>query len=332
MPRLLVFLSLLCSATATLAAEPLPRLDIAPGSLTVSGVSSGGYMAVQYHVAHSGAVSGAGVIAAGPWFCAQDSLSKALGECLKAADGGPDAATLVRALRDAAARVEVDDPAGLTADRVWLFHGSRDVTVGRPVSDALADFYRAFLPAERLRYETGIAAAHGVPTLDAGGSCDTAGTPWINDCDYDAAGEMLGFLYGGLAAPAAKSGAGRLVAFDQHRYATAGARASLAPLAYLYVPGRCRAGARCRVHVAFHGCRQGTEFVGRAFVENAGYNRWAEANDIVVLYPQVAKSYVMPMNPQGCWDWWGYTGSDYATRNGAQVESVEHMLAAIGLR
>ena len=50
--------------TATLAGCPdrttdessLPRLAIAPGSLTVSGISAGGYMAGQFHVAHSGAV------------------------------------------------------------------------------------------------------------------------------------------------------------------------------------------------------------------------------------------------------------------------------------
>ena len=38
----------------------------------------------------------------------------------------------------------------------------------------------------------------------------------------------------------------------------------------------------------------------------------------------------MPLNPQGCWDWWGYTGPDYATRKGPQVLTVARMLAALG--
>ena len=35
---------------------------------------------------------------------------------------------------------------------------------------------------------------------------------------------------------------------------------------------------------------------------------------MIVLFPQVEQS---ALNPQGCWDWWGYTGHDYITRKGA---------------
>jgi hypothetical protein len=50
------------------------------------------------------------------------------------------------------------------------------------------------------------------------------------------------------------------------------------------------------------------------------------------LYPQVARSYIYPFNPKGCWDWWGYSGEDYATRDGAQLTSVHRMLIAVGAR
>ena len=46
------------------AAPPLPALDTYE-SATVSGLSSGAYMAVQFHVAHFASVMGAGVLAAG---------------------------------------------------------------------------------------------------------------------------------------------------------------------------------------------------------------------------------------------------------------------------
>ena len=105
--------------------------------------------------------------------------------------------------------------------------------------------------------------------------------------------------------------------------------ASLEDDGWLFVPDDCAAGKPCRLHVAFHGCRQGSGFVGRAFVEDAGYNRWAAANRIVVLYPQAAKSLIWPFNPQGCWDWWGYSGSQYATRNGLQLAAVHRMLRAL---
>ena len=35
-------------------------------------------------------------------------------------------------------------------------------------------------------------------------------------------------------------------------------------------------------------------------------------------------------NPRGCWDWWGYTGTDYATRNGVQIATIVAMVARLG--
>jgi poly(3-hydroxybutyrate) depolymerase len=67
-----------------------------------------------------------------------------------------------------------------------------------------------------------------------------------------------------------------------------------------------------------------------SFAKETGYNRWADANRIVVLYPQAAKSWFWPFNPWGCWDWWGYSGADYATRNAAQLATVHAMLTALG--
>ena len=106
----------------------------------------------------------------------------------------------------------------------------------------------------------------------------------------------------------------------------------MAEQGFVYVPSACRAGG-CRVHVAFHGCRQGEDQIGRRFVEGAGYNPWAEANRLIVLYPQTiarngwaAGSYRWVLNPKGCWDWWGYSSVDYATRNGPQMAAVHKMV------
>jgi len=41
-----------------------------------------------------------------------------------------------------------------------------------------------------------------------------------------------------------------------------------------------------------------------------------------VLYPQVNGSL---LNPRGCWDWFGYTGRDYATKSGPQMAAVKAM-------
>jgi hypothetical protein len=43
------------------------------------------------------------------------------------------------------------------------------------------------------------------------------------------------------------------------------------------------------------------------------------------LYPQTKNSTFLPLNPQGCWDWWGYADADYATRDGLQIKAVSQM-------
>jgi poly(3-hydroxybutyrate) depolymerase len=112
----------------------------------------------------------------------------------------------------------------------------------------------------------------------------------------------------------------------------AGAWASFADNGYVYVPEACKSGAQCRLHVAFHGCKQGGDNdhpFGNIFARFAGYNEWAKNNRIVVLYPQVqAENYLPTVNPQGCWDWWGflYTGPDYATLSGKQIKAVAQMI------
>lgn len=320
-----------CVACSPQTADPLPRLNILPGSLTVSGISSGGYLATQYQVAYSKDAQGAAIIAAGPWYCAKASLTRALEECTAGSAIGPETKPLVAALRASAAAKLIDDPSWIAPDRVWLFHGTRDTVVGAAVTDSLLRFYREFIPPERIHYETLVAAAHGFPTDGEGGACEVAAPPWINDCDYDAAGLLLRHLYDDLHAPATAV-RGELRSFGQARYVTGGALASMADEGYVFLPQDCADGKPCRVHVAFHGCRQGGDFVGTDFARRAGYNRWADANRIVVLYPQVRKSRVWPFNPRGCWDWWGYSGPHYAARSGAQLASVHRMLTALGAR
>jgi hypothetical protein len=288
-------------------------------------------MATQFHVSFSSLVKGAGIFAAGPWYCARGSLSRAFGECLDRDGSDPDTAGLVAAARRAAREGRIDPLEGLAQARVFVFRGSRDDTLARPVSDALVEFYSTFVPAGNIRYVTDVPAAHGVPTLAAGGSCGLTASPYLNACRYDGVGQMLSHLYRTLAHPAepalaaAASGRG-LRRFSQSAYDPDG---SLAATGFLYVPARCGQGMQCRLHIAFHGCRQGEEFVGESFVREAGYNAWAEANDLVVLYPQARRSWLLPLNPEGCWDWWGYADPDYATRRGTQVSAIRNMVRAL---
>jgi poly(3-hydroxybutyrate) depolymerase len=315
-------LALALLAAAGAGAEPLPALRAELKGVTASGLSSGGYMAVQLHVAHSATVKGVGVFAAGPYYCAQGSLWSARYNCTT--PGGwtplPDPRVLKTQTEAFARAKRIDPTSHLAGSRAWLFHGTRDHTVHRAVVEALREYY-ALVGVKAMLVDSH-PAGHAIVSEDAANkACDATAAPFINDCDYDAAGEMLKHLLGALEGPAQP--AGRLLAFDQTPFA-GGAR--MGATGYLYVPRACEKG-RCRVHVAFHGCRQSADDIGERFAREAGYNRWAESNRLIVLYPQAAPSWSpFAFNPRACWDWWGYTSSRYATRDGVQVRAVKAML------
>jgi poly(3-hydroxybutyrate) depolymerase len=297
-----------------------PQFSIDPEQISVSGISAGAYMAGQMHVAMSSTVRGAGLIAGGPYGCAQNSLKTALENCTK--EGSVDPDTLQATLEAAAGDGSIDDLVNLDGSPVWLFRSPADPLVGQPLLDATAEQYRTLGAAVTVVND--VAAAHGVPTLQTGAACDSFESPYLNACDYDAAGEILGKIYGSLESRTEATG--ELMAVS-----VPGADSvSLLPDAFLYVPAACTAGETCGLHVFFHGCSQSSELVGDAVARGAGFNEWAESNRLLVLYPQVKSSKLAPVNPLGCFDWWGYTGDRYATREGAQVQVIAALMAAIG--
>jgi poly(3-hydroxybutyrate) depolymerase len=312
--------------SAQAAAEPLPALHAARDGITASGVSSGGYMAVQLHVAHSANISGVGVIAGGPYYCAHGSLFTALYNCMTPGwwTPLPRPALLKTETDGLAVAGRIDATTQLAGSRAWLFTGRNDRTVYPQVVEALRDFYAEYKASVVLVADK--PAGHAMVTEQNGSECSRTEPPFIVDCNYDAAGALLNFLYGKLA-PAALKETGRFVRFDQQPFTGGDSKAiSLDDSGFVYVPQRC-ATERCRVHVALHGCLQGAADIGERFVREAGYNRWADSNALIVLYPQAVKRYsAFVYNPRGCWDWWGYTGAAYHTKSGPQIRAIKAML------
>lgn len=322
----LAAVALLPAATAVAqTVERLPALGADLSGTTVSGLSSGAYMAGQFHVAFSEGVAGAAIIAGGPYDCADGSVAFALQRCMETALGVPDPeASLERAAARAAAG-EIDPLTGLAGDRIYVFSGTRDETVTPPVVATVADFYRlAGVPDEAIAVVDAVAAGHAFVTEAEGAACGLTGTPFVNDCDYDQAGALLRQLYPSLKGPAAVP-QGRLVAVDQAEFLRDPTAHGLALTGFAYVPPSCEAGG-CRVHVVFHGCRQTAAMVGDAVTRRVGYNRWADANDLIVLYPQTTAT---GANPRACWDWWGYDDVRYATRDGRQMAAVNAMVGRL---
>lgn len=328
-PSLLLSLGLLLAPGAN--AQSLPRYNLDRDDVTVSGVSSGGYMAVQLQVAYSSRFTGAGVVAGGPYGCAEGTLAIALTRCMRptAADE-PDPARLAWLTRLAAAQDRIDPVDGLARDRVWMFASPDDTVVHPRVSERLFDYYLAFVEPARIAYVRDVRGEHSMPTADFGFPCFHKGASsnpddhFLNDCDYDAAGAMLAHLLQRVRRVPSEP-AGRLVAFDQAEFLPQPAAHGLAATGYAYVPDACAAGMRCRLHVALHGCLQSADRIGETYVRHAGYNRWADANRLVVLYPQATAS-PQQGNGNGCWDWWGYDDARHLERGGRQMAAVMRMV------
>lgn len=353
-----------------LPAAELPVLVLDTTRITVSGISSGAYMAVQFGTAHSANVVGVAATAGGPYFCAgQDarggaSVSNVMARCMQGDPAYPavaltpaDLGDMEAATRAWANRGQIDPLDQLARQRVWIFHGYNDGIVKLPVSDALAAWYAAFVPPEQIFYRNDLNAAHAQISASCTGEgaaascnvCPQTGGNFINSCpdratgvaQYDAAGAALQFFHGPLQRTATAALGGKVVSFEQAPYIRRGdsaltpIRASMGPTGYLYLPAACAAGQPCRLHIAFHGCQQQAGRLGTDFVQHAGFNEWADANHIAVLYPQAAATSAVPItpfNPQGCWDWWGYNdflfdpAGRYATKDGLQIAAVWRMV------
>ncbi len=345
----------------------LPALGLKSDAITVSGLSSGGYMAGQFAVAYSASVAGVAVLAGGPYGCSRGSVGTAMLYCSCPAEqpfalrlqqvwgGGcqvfnPD---VYLSFSEAATRgnqADIDDTRHLRRQRLWLFSGGQDHVVERPLVRAVKAYYqRAGMPEAHIKAEDLDNAGHGLPSPTATEPCNITATPFLTQCQLDAAGELLKWLHPTLAtASAGTVNEASFKRFQQTRYRQGQTFNGLDASGWLYVPAACeQANAQCALHVVFHGCEQGQSFVsqgrkfGTQFVKGAGYNRWAEAGNIVVLYPQVKAStqgdFFNPLgfNPKGCWDFWGYTekfaalnsgAPNFAKRSAPQMRAIKAMI------
>jgi predicted peptidase len=326
--RILLWCLLWLVSIAQAQVMSLPALNA--GQVSVSGLSSGAFMAVQFEVAFSRTVIGAGVIAGGPYFCAQGSVYAATTTCTctneffscRVRPGGTRVQDLITLTDWFAASQSIDPTSALASHRVWMLSGTLDSVVPQAVMNDLLTYYRHYIDANRITYQRNLVAEHAMPTDSYGNTCATLGSPYINNCNDDAAGALLSWIYGPLAARNTGTLSGHFIAFDQSEFIALPTWHGMADTGYLYVPASCESGG-CRLHVAFHGCQQNQDSIGTLFIRHAGYNAWADTNRMLVLYPQTVATFA---NPNSCWDWWAYDDTRYAQKNGRQMAAVKRMV------
>ncbi|NRQ43015.1 polyhydroxybutyrate depolymerase [Rheinheimera sp. YQF-2] len=326
----LLNLALLSALSLPLVANDttVPELALAD-NITLSGLSSGAYFAGQYHLAFAEQVDGVAMLAGGPVYCAQNSLGLALEHCFNKDSSQPDLSSINQYLQTQRDAAKLAPLSAIADDKVWIFHGSKDATVHPKLALALHKQYQLWVKPENIALINDRAFGHTFPTsAPYSDSCSLSETPFLAGCDYDAAGQLLTHLLGKLQS-AGTTATGSLLQINQHQLSAA-AKTTLAETGYLYVPQSCADGQPCRLHVSFHGCKQNAQSVGEAYVSGTGLNNYADSNNLVILYPQTTASSLNPFNPNACWDWWGYTGANYATKDGMQLQAVHQLVQALG--
>jgi poly(3-hydroxybutyrate) depolymerase len=307
---------------ASAATPGLPALNIS--GVYVTGVSSGGFMATQLQVAYSATFDGAGIVAAGPYDCGQGNVID-----FESCDVGASLPTLEQQAVTWSDEGLIDPISDLAGKPVYVYHGTLDPIVNDVVSADGVAFYQNF--GANVEYDSTDPAGHGWPTPDGVVPCSDTEPPFLINCNDDPEGQMLSQWFGSVNPPNTGALQGTLSSFNQNIYAPGGSAPALSmgSTGLLYTPPACASGAPCKLVVALHGCLSGEYLIGDEFPELANLDTYADTNNLVILYPQAIASTV-PYNPEGCWDWWGYDGSDFAVQGAPQMTTIMNMVSALG--
>ena len=295
--------------------------------VTVSGISSGGAMAAQMLVAFSSEISGAGLFAAPPYFWTRGAAVTIVDCMTTGISVFPD--QIILAAEGFASLGLIDNLSNLASSKIYMFSGKKDTIVWTRVVKKNEDIFRK-LGADVIT-DYSISAEHTFPTDFFGNEWSNLGKPYINNCDYKGSKHALDHILDDNLKPKVDYKEDSLKSFSQKKYKH-GMTHSLADSGMIYVPKACE-NKECELHIAFHGCAQTINDIGLDYVYGTGFLGLAEANDLVILFPQIKTSKIYPLNPKGCWDWWGYSEVipmpvqwSFPTNKGVQMRAIREMM------
>lgn len=288
---LVTFLLLVNSSLSTNSTELLGIK--ASTEVTVSGVSSGGFMSAQMLVAYSRDIKGAGMFASGPYFCTRGTMLT-VADCMTTAVS-IYVDQLLLAANGFQALGLIDNLSNIADSKVYIYSGNKDYVVWTEVVKKNEEFFRK-LGAD-IQTEYSIGAEHSFPTDFFGNPCAKLGSPFINNCAYTGAKVALEHIMDVSLKPKIDYKEENLKSFSQSKYIS-GISSSMSSSGYIYTPDGCK-NKECPLHVAFHGCAQTIGDIGLDYIKGTGFLGLAESNDIIILFPQVKRSNLYPFNPEG---------------------------------
>jgi hypothetical protein len=293
---------------------------VAARQFSICGFSSGAFMTTQMHFAYSKDVISAGVVAGGPYYCSLGSYQE-WRHCEKHPEdiNKDQISNFIRSQEDSGL---IDPTSNLRNSTLFIFHGKVDSIIYQGTGRAGYELYKNYISEGNIQAYFNITAEHTWPSDYYGGNCTEIG---IENCGFDGAGKILSLAYGELK-PREEMIQSNLRSFKQADYVQSLSAAGMAEKGFIYIPTNCQEeSSKCKVHIFLHGCIGNYEYAGDYYIKNTGLNQWAEGNDIIIIYPQTAMEGPSPVEENGCWDVWGYTGDNFASKTGIQMKAIYDM-------
>ena len=141
-------------------------------------------------MAFSDTFKGSGIVAGGPFYCAQFDVAIALSSCMNKPKLISDTELEAITKTTYVTTKTIDNPDNLKDQKVWLFSGTKDTEVYQGVMDKVQGYYKHY--GADIKYVNDLAAEHAFPTdlKRNTNACDYLGDPYINNCNFDGVGDM----------------------------------------------------------------------------------------------------------------------------------------------
>jgi hypothetical protein len=303
------------------AAAPLPRLNVDAAKTTVSGLSSGAFMANQLGYAYSAPSRASACLPVALHVRRPQQLH---GVHVQRDDQRSMLNTMQADINNWSGTSN-DNKSNVANQKIFMFVGTSDYTVGpNPMNGVQTQYANSGVPAANLTYVSGPAPRTSFPTdFDATGdnACNSSASPYISNCGYDGAGAMFAKFYGALNARNNAPPAGNYIQFDQTAFST---NPGLSPSRLGLRAGQLR--RRRGLQGARGAARLPAELRHHRRQVHQEYRLYAlgDTNSIIVLFPQTKVDNTSRStsasgslaNANGCWDWIGWYGTNFAQKSG----------------
>lgn len=166
--------------------------------------------------------------------------------------------------------------------------------------------------------------------------CNERSWPWIKNCGIDAPQIVLSDAipsFINIRAPKDIVDDSFYI-FNQTMFAVIGSGLEEQD-GFIYIPDSCEH-KNCHIHFHYIHCMK---FPGIStskikydrywHARFSGLNEFAESNNIIVVYPQIASTGINPPNPRACFDYYGFTDHRYNFPTAPQIESILKMKALL---